>query len=52
MSHNLQKIDTLYNRDFMAWCEDTAAKLKAKDIENLDWENLIEEIETLGRSEG
>ncbi|NEQ73466.1 MAG: DUF29 domain-containing protein [Okeania sp. SIO2C9] len=51
MSHKLQKIDTLYERDFLAWCEDTAAKLKDKDIENLDWENLIEEIETLGRSE-
>ncbi len=42
MSHNLQKIDTLYNRDLIAWCEDIAAKLKGKDIENLDWENLIE----------
>jgi len=52
MSQNLQKIDTLYECDFLAWCEDTAAKLKAKDIENLDWGNLIEEIETLGRSEG
>ncbi|GFZ95577.1 DUF29 domain-containing protein [Okeania sp. KiyG1] len=51
MSNKLPKIDTLYERDFLAWCEDTAAKLKDKDIENLDWENLIEEIETLGRSE-
>ncbi|MGK7953796.1 MAG: DUF29 domain-containing protein [Crocosphaera sp.] len=51
MSHKLPKIDTLYESNFLGWCEDTAAKLKTKDIENLDWEKLIEEIETLGRSE-
>lgn len=31
----------------MAWCEDTAAKLRAHDIDQLDFENLIEEIEGL-----
>jgi ribosomal 50S subunit-associated protein YjgA (DUF615 family) len=38
----------LYERDFALWLEDTASRLKARDIENLDWDNLIEEIEALG----
>ena len=42
---------SLYESDFLLWLEDTVACLKARDIKNLDWENLIEEIEALGRSE-
>jgi hypothetical protein len=42
---------SLYEQDFLLWTEDTSAKLKAQDFNNLDLENLIEEVETLGRSE-
>ena len=42
---------SLYEEDFLLWSEDTAAKLKARDFEHLDLENLIEEVESLGRSE-
>jgi len=42
---------SLYEEDFLLWSEDTAAKLKAQDFENLDLENLIEEVECLGRSD-
>lgn len=41
----------LYDSDFNLWIEDALVKLRARDIDNLDWENLIEEIETLGKSE-
>lgn len=41
----------LYERDFYAWTEAQARALKARDWEALDLENVIEEIETLGRSE-
>lgn len=51
MTKVIPKTDTLYKRDFVAWCEDTAAKLRRRDIDNLDFENLIEEIESLGRSD-
>ena len=37
-----------YHQDFVVWCEDTVAKLKDRDIEGLDFEALIEEIESLG----
>ncbi|MEB3231668.1 MAG: DUF29 domain-containing protein [Leptolyngbyaceae bacterium] len=42
---------SLYEQDFLLWAEDTVTKLKARDFENLDLENLIEEVESLGRSE-
>ncbi|HAN45140.1 MAG TPA: DUF29 domain-containing protein [Cyanobacteria bacterium UBA8156] len=42
---------SLYEQDFLRWAEETAAKLKGRDFEHLDLENLIAEIESLGRSE-
>ena len=42
---------SLYETDFLLWTEATVAKLKAKDFDHVDLENLIEEIESLGRSE-
>ena len=40
---------TLYDSDFALWIEDTVRKLKTKNTEDLDWENLIEEVESLGK---
>lgn len=42
---------TLYNSDFYAWTETQAKTLKAGIWDALDIENLVEEIETLGRQE-
>jgi hypothetical protein len=42
---------SLYEQDLLLWSEDTAAKLRARDFENLDLENLIEEVESLGISQ-
>jgi len=41
----------LYDRDLNLWVEDTIAKLKAGDFQNLDVENLIEEIEGVTNSD-
>ena len=41
----------LYDRDFVAWCEGTVAKLKARNIDELDFESLISEIEGLANRE-
>jgi Domain of unknown function DUF29 len=43
--------ERLYERDFALWIEDTVAQLKARDVNNLDWDNLVEEIEALGISQ-
>jgi hypothetical protein len=41
----------LYDRDFYLWIQTTTQLLKERRWENIDWENLIEEIESMGRSE-
>lgn len=41
----------LYEADYLKWIETTAQKLRVRDYSNIDWENLIEEIEDMGRSE-
>lgn len=46
---------SLYDRDFVAWTEQQAQALRAgahgRTNLGLDWENLAEEIESLGRSD-
>ncbi|MDJ0578229.1 MAG: DUF29 domain-containing protein [Xenococcaceae cyanobacterium MO_234.B1] len=43
--------ETLYNQDYYQWLTHTAKLLKEKEFTKLDLENLIEEIESLGKSE-
>jgi len=45
------KLVSLYDRDYQLWLEHTIAQLKVRDFTNLDLENLIEEIESLGKSD-
>ncbi|MEY3222516.1 MAG: hypothetical protein RLZZ203_1372 [Cyanobacteriota bacterium] len=42
---------SLYDQDILLWVEDTVTKLKTRDFESLDIENLIEEVEALGTSQ-
>lgn len=44
-------IKTLYNTDFYQWTKETARAIAERDFESMDWENLLEEIEALGRAE-
>jgi hypothetical protein len=48
-------VDTLYDEDFVAWTEQQAEALRAAGRGNtnqpLDWQNLAEEIESLGKSD-
>jgi hypothetical protein len=41
----------LYDTDYQLWLAQTVAQLRAHDFGNLDLENLIEEIESLGRND-
>jgi hypothetical protein len=41
----------LYEADFLAWIETTATQLRAKNYGAVDWENLLEEIDAMGRWE-
>ena len=52
MVYKLKKTTkNLYNNDYNLWVEETVKKLQAKDFENLDLENLIEEVADLSRRE-
>lgn len=42
---------TLYNTDYLQWIKTTVEKLYNRDYANVDWDNLIEEIEDMERSE-
>ncbi len=42
---------SLYETDYLKWIETTVGKLRVQDYSNIDWDNLIEEIEDMGRSE-
>ena len=41
----------LHAIDYVQWIESTVAKLRRQDYDHVDWQNLIEEIEEMGRSE-
>ena len=45
-----KKIDT-YETDFYQWTIEQSEALIDQNFEKLDWENIIEEIEALGRSD-
>lgn len=40
-----------YNTDFYNWSQQTAERLRRKQFDQIDWGNLIEEIEDMGRKE-
>jgi hypothetical protein len=44
---------SLYDADFYAWTQAQAARLRARAAEggDIDWENVAEEIESVGRSD-
>ncbi|WP_261779722.1 DUF29 domain-containing protein, partial [Microcystis aeruginosa] len=47
----LAKVKNLYNQDFALWIEATVKQLKSGDLSQVDLENLIEEVESLGKSQ-
>ncbi len=42
---------SLYEHDYTAWLDLTLAQLKQQDFAELDWGNLIEEIDALGQGQ-
>jgi hypothetical protein len=42
---------SLYEADILLWSEQQAELLRRRAANQLDWENLAEEIETVGRNE-
>lgn len=44
-------LNKLHDRDFNLWIEATAIALKNRDLNAMDWENIIEEIEDMGANQ-
>ena len=42
---------SLYDIDYQLWLDEVVAQLRSQDFGRIDLENLIEEIESLGRSD-
>lgn len=51
MATELEPNRYLYETDYLKWIETTVKKLRIQDYSNIDWENLIEELEDIERSE-
>jgi Domain of unknown function DUF29 len=45
------KLTSLYETDYQLWLEQTLEHLKTQDFSKVDWENLVEEIEGLTKSD-
>ncbi|MDB9309520.1 DUF29 domain-containing protein [Aphanizomenon sp. CS-733/32] len=43
------EVVSLYKDDYLLWTEEIVQKLRARDFNQLDIDNLIEEIESLGK---
>ena len=51
MTLSQEKITTLYDRDYLLWIETTLQRLRDRDYDHVDWVNLLEEIEDIGKSD-
>lgn len=46
-----QATPILYEQDYYLWLETTIQQLRSNQYSTVDWENLLEELESMGRSE-
>ena len=47
----IQDTNNLYEQDYVQWIEATLQQLRDRNYEKVDWENLLEEIEDMGKRE-
>lgn len=47
----LGNIKELHDRDFNLWVEATKCAIANRDFENMDWDNLFDEVDDMGKSE-
>jgi hypothetical protein len=51
MITNLKTLKSLYDIDFVCWAEQMGQLIRDRNYDQVDWENVIEEIESLGKSD-
>lgn len=47
----MSEVNRLYERDFNLWVEKSIAAIKDRDFASIDWDNLLIEIEDMGKSQ-
>jgi DNA-directed RNA polymerase delta subunit len=45
----IDRTQTSYEQDYYQWAIEQAKALRERNLDHLDWENIIEEIESLGK---
>lgn len=48
---SITKDFSLYEQDYNLWIETMIAQIKEHNFESVDWENVLEELESLGKSD-
>lgn len=48
---SVQQLKTLYEEDFVLWLDQTTAQIRQGELKHLDWEHLLEELESLGNEQ-
>jgi hypothetical protein len=46
-----KQLNALYNQDFYQWVQTTIDNIHNRDLDSLDWANLLEELEDLGNEQ-
>jgi len=41
----------LYDRDYHQWIQETVKALRNRNFDQIDWDNLIEELESMGKND-
>ncbi|MBP0000782.1 MAG: DUF29 domain-containing protein [Cyanobacteria bacterium SID2] len=52
MTRSISNLQQLYEEDYTLWLDATVEKLRSSNYNEVDWNNLIEEIEDIERREG
>lgn len=47
----LDEMKELYESDYLQWLSATTAQIRRRELDQLDYENLVEELEDLGREQ-
>ena len=47
----MMNLKELHESDFNFWVEEMKIKIENRDIESMDWDNLLDEIDDMGKLE-
>ena len=47
----MSNLEQLHEQDLNLWLEKVTQKIKNRDFTDMDWNNLVEEIEDMGASQ-